>query len=57
MTKLIGALAEHFRATPILLMILFLNIGIGVLFWYVLSSVNEDAIRQAKLLENCLLRR
>jgi F0F1-type ATP synthase assembly protein I len=57
MTRIFGALADHFKATPILLMVLFLNLLIGAGFWFALNSANEAANRQAELLEKCLLRR
>jgi len=57
MTRLIGALAKHFKATPILLTILFLNVLMAAIFVYTLHAANAAAARQAELLEKCLLRR
>ena len=57
MTRLLGALADHFRATPVLLMVLFLNGLLAAGFGYTIHSANAAANRQAELLEKCLLRR
>jgi len=57
MTKLFGALASHFSATPVLLLVVLLNVLMASIFVYTLHEANAAANRQTELLEKCLLRR
>jgi len=56
-TRIIGALAKHFAATPILLTVVMLNVLMAAVFVYTLHTANEAANRQSEMLEKCILRR
>jgi uncharacterized membrane protein affecting hemolysin expression len=56
-TQYLQALADRFRAAPVLLAVMLLNAAIFGMMVYMMHSANVAANRQAELLEKCLLRR
>jgi hypothetical protein len=56
MTQYLQALADKFKAAPVLLAVMLLNAGIFGIMIYGMHSANVTSGRQAELLEKCLLR-